>query len=83
MRVRYLATHSSVKTYENYMICGEDAGHPTDTENIGEEPDRWLLLDPDRAANMLEVVVLVTAEGDQLAIHAMRMRPIYERLPHP
>ena len=32
--------------------------------DIGEEPDRWLLLGPDRAANMLEVV---TAKGTQLA----------------
>jgi hypothetical protein len=32
---------------------------------------------------MLEVVVLVTTEGDQLAIHAMRMRPTYERLLRP
>lgn len=37
--------------------------HALATENIGDEPDRWLLLGPDRAANMLEVVVLVTAEG--------------------
>jgi hypothetical protein len=32
---------------------------------------------------MLEVVVLITSEGTQLAIHAMPMRPIYERLLRP
>ena len=33
---------------------------------------------------MLEVVVLSTVEGGtQLAIHAMSMRPIYERLLRP
>jgi len=52
-------------------------------EDIGEDPDRWLVLGPDRAANMLEVVVLTTVEGTQLAIHAMSMRPIYERLLRP
>lgn len=52
-------------------------------EDIGEDPDRWLVLGPDRAANMLEVVVLTTVEGTQLAIHAMGMRPTYERLLRP
>lgn len=30
--------------------------------------------------NLLEVVVLVTVEGTQLAIHAMRMRAKFRRL---
>lgn len=33
-----------------------------------------------RKHGVAEVVVLVTVEGTQLAIHAMRMRPMYERL---
>jgi hypothetical protein len=33
-----------------------------------------------RKHGIAEVVVLVTVEGTQLAIHAMRMRPMYERL---
>jgi hypothetical protein len=41
---------------------------------------RWLVIGPDRAGNLLEVVVLVTTEGAQLAIHAMRMRAKYRRL---
>jgi hypothetical protein len=41
------------------------------------------VLGPDRAANMLEVVVLTTVEGTQLAIHAMGMRPTYARLLRP
>ncbi|HEY4279008.1 MAG TPA: hypothetical protein VGM91_12340 [Conexibacter sp.] len=65
-------------------VADEDILHAIDhalaTEDIGEEPDRWLLLGPDRAANVLEVVVLTTVEGTQMAIHAMRMRPIYQRL---
>lgn len=35
---------------------------------------------PDRAANLLELVVLVTTEGDELIIHAMPLRPIYKKL---
>jgi hypothetical protein len=68
-------------------VADEDILHAIDhalaIEDIGEDPDRWLVLGPDRAINMLEVVVLITAEGTQLAIHAMPMRPIYERLLRP
>ncbi len=49
-------------------------------EDAGEDPDRWLVLGPDRAGNILEVVVLTTAEGSQLAIHAMPIRPRFRRL---
>jgi uncharacterized DUF497 family protein len=48
-------------------------------EDVGQDPDRWLVLGPDRAGNLLEVVVLVTDER-QLAIHAMPMRPKFRRL---
>jgi hypothetical protein len=39
-----------------------------------------VVLGPDRAANLLEVVVLITHEGEQLAIHAMAMRPKSQKL---
>lgn len=52
-------------------------------EDLGEEPDRWIVLGPDRAANLLEVIVLVTDEGDELIIHAMPLRPVYRRLLEP
>jgi hypothetical protein len=35
---------------------------------------------PDRAANMLEVVVVPRDAGSELAIHAMRMRTRYKHL---
>jgi hypothetical protein len=54
--------------------------HAQAIEDIGEDPDRWLLLGPDRAANLLEVVVLSVTEGRQLVIHAMPMRALYRRL---
>jgi hypothetical protein len=45
-------------------VADEDILHAIDhalaIEDIGEDPDRWLVLGPDRSANMLEVVVLTT-----------------------
>ena len=49
-------------------------------EDAGEDPDRWLLIGPDAAGNLLEVVVLITAEGTQIVIHAMPMRDKYAGL---
>ncbi len=53
------------------MPCGDP---------LGEDPDRWLVIGPDRAANLLEVVVLLTAEGTEMIIHAMPLRAAYRRL---
>jgi len=68
----------------NHGVADEDIRQATDhalaIEDAGEDPDRWLAIGPDRAGNFLEVVILVTSEGAQLAIHAMRMRPKYRRL---
>ncbi|HET7045584.1 MAG TPA: hypothetical protein VFI37_12100 [Gaiellaceae bacterium] len=36
--------------------------------------------DPSRGADLLEVVTIVRADGSELAIHAMKMRPKYQRL---
>lgn len=44
------------------------------------EPRRTLLLGPDRAGNLLEIVVLELDDGEQIAIHAMRMRGSYTNL---
>ena len=52
-------------------------------DDVGEDPDRWLVIGPDRAGNLLEVVVLITEEGDELIIHAMRLRAIYRKLLDP
>lgn len=57
-----------------YMIA-----YPLSSENE-ETPQRELRLGPDRAGNMLEVVVLLLDDGDELIIHAMRMRPKYREL---
>jgi len=47
---------------------------------IGDDPDRWLVVGPDGAANLLEVIVLVTEEGTEMIIHAMPLRAVYRKL---
>ncbi len=42
-----------------------------------------LLIGPDTAGNLLEMVVLITAEGAQIVIHALPMRDKYARLLEP
>jgi hypothetical protein len=65
-------------------VADHDIVHATNhalaTEDAGEDPDRWLLIGPDIAGNLLEVVVLITADGAQIAIHAMPMRDKYAKL---
>ena len=52
-------------------------------DDLGEDPDRWLVIGPDQAANLLELVVLVTAEGDELIIHAVPLRAVYRKILEP
>ncbi len=44
------------------------------------DPPKVLFVGPDRAGNMLEVIVLVLAEDEHFAIHAMSLRKKYRRL---
>ncbi len=53
--------------------------HALFIEDAGEDPDRWLVIGPDRAGNFVEVVVMTT-QDTQLVIHAMAMRAKYKRL---
>jgi len=48
-------------------------------EEVAEDPLRFLLLGPDRAGNLLEIVILDRPQGPAV-IHAMKMRPKYRRL---
>ncbi len=65
-------------------VADADIHHSIDhaliIEDAGEDPDRWLVIGPDRAGNLLEVVVLTTVEDNQLVIHAMPMRARLSRL---
>jgi uncharacterized DUF497 family protein len=68
-------------------VVEADITHAVDNalaiEDVGEDPDRWLVIGPDRAGNLLEVVILTTVEGNRLAIHAMPMRDKFRRLLEP
>jgi hypothetical protein len=68
-------------------VGDEDIAHAVSqslaVEDAGEDPDRWLVIGADRAGNLLEVVVMVNAEGEQFVIHAMPMRRKYRRLLEP
>jgi len=68
-------------------VADEDIAHAVDhalaIEDAGEDPDRWLVIGPDRAGNLLEVVVLTSGDNDAIAIHAMSMRAKYRKLLEP
>ena len=86
----FVLQYSSVQVHSSarrHGITDDDSLHAVEhsmaIEHIGEDPDRWLVIGPDRAANLLEVVVLVTAEGDEMLIHAMPLRATYRKLLEP
>jgi hypothetical protein len=73
--------HSSARRHnvpDNDMLHA--VFNPLATEEIGQDPDRWLVIGPGTAANLLELVVLIDSDGRQMIIHAMPLRPKYERL---
>lgn len=47
---------------------------PLDDE---DDPRRWLIIGPDPAARLLELVMLTFDDGRELIIHAMKARPQY------
>ena len=72
------------RSARKHGIGEEDVLHAIDrplaVEDAGEDPDRWLIIGPDRAGNLLEVVVMTTVEDVQLVIHAMPMQTKLTRL---
>jgi len=83
--VRYscVQIHSSARRHGvNDLDIQHAVEHALAIEDIGEDPDRWLVIGPDRAGNLLELVVLVDERGE-IVIHAMALRPKYRRLLEP
>jgi hypothetical protein len=64
-------------------IASEDIlhaiNHAITVDEVGDDPVRWLVLGPDRAGNLLELVVMDRPVGPAV-IHAMPMRTQYRRL---
>jgi len=71
--------HASAR---KHGIADEDIKHAAaNAMTIDEQDDDTrLYLGPARSADLLEVVTIVRVDGPELAIHAMRMRPKYQRL---
>jgi hypothetical protein len=76
------------RSARKHGVADEDALHaagrflvayPLDDEDQ-DGPHRELRLGPDRAGNLLEIMVLLLDDGDELLIHAMPMRPRYRDL---
>lgn len=63
-------------------IADEDIEHAVTNAMAIEDQDddTRLCLGPARDAQLLEVVTIVRDDGSELVIHAMRMRPKYQRL---
>lgn len=63
-------------------IPGEDIQHAITNavavDEVGDDPVRWLVLGPDRAGNLLELVM--DRPAGPAVIHAMPMRAAYRRL---
>ena len=53
--------------------------HALVIDEVAEDPVRYLVLGPDRAGNLPELVVLDRPQGPAV-IHAMKMRPKYGHL---
>lgn len=71
--------HSSAR---KHGVDDEDVEHAIENAMSvdGQEDDTRLYLGPARNAELLEVVTLVREDGTELVIHAMKMRPKYQRL---
>lgn len=71
--------HASAR---KHGVADEDIFHamPLPSKTLATTLNRWLVMGPDRAGNLLEVVVLTTVEDAQLVIHAMPMRAKFRRL---
>jgi GNAT superfamily N-acetyltransferase len=63
-------------------IADEDIEHAINNAMAidDQEDDIRLYLGPARNADLLEVGTIIRADGTELAIHAMRLRPRYRRL---
>jgi hypothetical protein len=64
------AVHAAERFLVTYPLSDEDQ----------DGPRRELRLGPDRAGNILEIVLLLLDDGGELVIHAMPMRSKYRGL---
>ena len=68
--------HQRRDRFDDEDICYA-VEHALYAADDSEDPDKALYLGPDRAARLLEIVVVVRADGTEVVIHAMKMRKTY------
>ena len=80
--VSYYTSMEIHPSARKHGIADEDIRHAArNAMSIDEQPnDTRLYLGPARDTTLLEVVTIIRRDETELAIHAMRMRPKYERL---
>jgi len=65
------------RTARRHRVADEDIEHAFEHAlawaELGDDPPRYLVVGPDHAGNLLELVVM-EAQGDELVIHAMALR---------
>lgn len=69
-------------------VSDDDVLHAVEHEMVSfdldpdADPPKVLVIGPDSAGNLLEVIVLILADDGMIAIHAMKLRRhFYELLP--
>lgn len=69
------------QTARKHGVSDQDITHAYDHAltwvEVGEDPQRYLVAGPNRAGNLLELVILMTPTVE-LVIHAMKIRPSSE-----
>lgn len=74
VRLSRVEVHRSAR---RHGVVAEDMGHALVNaitwRELGDDPPRYLLAGPDRAGNLLELVVLHVG-GKEMVIHAMIIR---------
>jgi hypothetical protein len=77
IRVLHLSRVEIHESARRHGVADEDIqhalAHTVIWVELGDDPWRYLLAGPDRAGNMLELVILDLG-GDELVIHAMGLR---------
>jgi hypothetical protein len=77
IRVLHLSRVEIHESARRHGVADEDIqhalAHTVIWVELGHDPWRYLLAGPDRAGNMLELVILDLG-GDELVIHAMGLR---------
>ena len=74
------------RSARRHVVQDEDIRHAVDHALVvvdldsDADPPKFLVIGPDQAGNVIEVILLSLADDQLLAIHAMPLRSIYRGL---